>query len=240
MVAMTESGQTARMPEGRPAAAPQALPDFVLHDADSPQRQQCEHYITSQYSTVYGARLKAFLPQLLSMSRDGELQACVGLRAGAETPLFLEHYLDMPVEQAIAAVCRRPVNRHSIVEIGNLVSTQGGGSLLLFLLMAESLEKAGFQWLVFTATPQVEKLVKRLGVEPCFIASADGERLGAQLQDWGSYYRSRPNVMAVNITSALQAVREHELLGRILEQHGASSDRLGRELRPVRWQEAHA
>ena len=238
MVAMTESTQPVRTEPRRRLEAP--LPDFALHDTASPQRQRCERYITSQYSAIYGARLKAFLPHLLSMSRDGELQACVGLRAGAETPLFLEHYLDMPVEQAIAAVCRRPVNRHCIVEIGNLVSTQGGGSLLLFLQMAAALEKAGFQWLVFTATPQVEKLVKRLGVEPCFIAHAEGERLGEQLQDWGSYYRSRPNVMAVNISQALDAVRNQELLGRILEQHSASSDRLGRELRPSRWQEVHA
>lgn len=73
--------------------------EFTLHSVTSGRRKQLESYVAEQYNRSYGARITHFMPLLLSMSRAGQLEVVVGVRSAYDDALFLEHYLDKPVEQ---------------------------------------------------------------------------------------------------------------------------------------------
>ncbi|MBV1932298.1 MAG: thermostable hemolysin [Porticoccaceae bacterium] len=226
------------------AAGGVQVAEFALHSVTSMQRKQLESYIAKQYNGIYGATITNFMPSLLSMSRAGQLQAAVGVRPASDETLFLEHYLDKPIEQEIAALAKLPVDRQSVVEIGNLVATGKGGSQLLFVLMTAVLEAAGFQWFVFTATPQVEKLIKRLHFCPYPLTYADARRLdnpccdatgsASQGESWGTYYDSRPKVMAGDIRHAMAIIRASSRLVRVVQQYHGKISSLAELLRDQR------
>jgi len=185
---------------------------FLLSQTDDVNRTALEHYIARQYFACHKAHIASFLPQLLSMSQGTEVQGVVGLQSASEGPLFLEQYLDQNIEQMIASIINQPTDRNSIIEIGNLVSTRPGGSQLLFIMLAFAIERAGFRWLAFTATGQVNKLVKRLCATPIFLANARADRLGKPAEIWGEYYQKNPNVMVVDLKEALGNVSENEMI----------------------------
>lgn len=68
---------------------------------------------------------------------DGSLHGAVGCRGAATQALFLEHYLDEPIEDLIAARVGTSVERADVVEVGNLAARGAGMSrLLIVALMA--------------------------------------------------------------------------------------------------------
>jgi tetratricopeptide (TPR) repeat protein len=70
--------------------------------SNATQRAALEGFIAARFQRAYGARLTHFLPHLLGL-RDGagEWQAAVGYADAAAGPLFLEQYLDAPVEELL-------------------------------------------------------------------------------------------------------------------------------------------
>ena len=108
---------------------------FETHFSGDTQRPQLEHYIAEQYQNFYGATVTDFLPVLVEMQFSCSSIAALGLRPGDSNPMFLESYLDFPVEQNIARHVKQPVFRGDIVEVGNLVATKSGASRLLFVVM---------------------------------------------------------------------------------------------------------
>jgi len=193
-------------------------------------RGQLEVYIAEQYLQAYGASISSFMPLLLSMSYAEHTTAAVGLRSASRGPLFLESYLDNPAEQEVACLARQPVDRHRVVEIGNLVVTGRGGSQLLFVIMTAVLEAAGYHWFIFTATPQVEKLVNRLNFNPYSLTYAEAQRVDGRLQDWGSYYTTQPKVMAGDIRQAMTIVRDNPRLLPVLRHYRGEIDCLAEHL----------
>jgi hypothetical protein len=216
-------------------SAPVETFEFRLHAAGGAERPALERFIADAYRQIYSAELSHFLPLLLTLGNDGRTQAAVGMRPGAlGVPMFLEHYLDQPVEQLIAARVGSPVARSGIVEIGNLAATRRGASPLLFLIMAAALDAAGFRWLAFTATPQVEKLVTRLQYRPLLLSEVDPTRLGDELAQWGSYYETRPQVMCVALADALRSTRASAAIAATLERHAAVIATLAKRLHEYR------
>lgn len=159
-----------------------------------PGRSEVECFIAERFQAAHGARVAGLMPLLFGVWSGEACRAVLGIRPAAGGPLYLEHYLDQPAEQAIAAICRVPVSRATLVEIGNLVSAPGGATPLLFLLLLAVLDRAGYRWLMFTATPQVQRGVRALGFEIVSVCTADPLRV-ADTAAWGSYYDSRPQVM---------------------------------------------
>jgi hypothetical protein len=187
-------------------------PIFRAHLPESRERHGVERYIAERFHAAHGAEIHDFMPVLLTMGCPGTLTAATGFRAAADHPLFLEHYLDTPVEQAVAAVAQAPVARSGIVEIGNLVATRGGASYLLFMVLTAMLERAGFDWVVFTATPQVRRALAHLGLTVHAVCDADPTRLPRHaIDDWGRYYASEPQVVAGDIARAMSVLRGRAL-----------------------------
>jgi hypothetical protein len=208
--------------------------DFELLTSGSAERNAIEAYIARKYLHTHKAKISSFMPLLLSMSQKGECHAVAGLRPGFNGPMFLENYLDGRVEQYMAALFRQPMSRNSVVEIGNLAATKKGSSIILFIVLASALEMAGYHWMIFTATPEVRKLINRLNVNPLELAEADPDRLGEKAADWGNYYDNKPKVMVCNIRESMDIVRRCETLFEQLLSCEAMITRLGHYLKYYR------
>lgn len=179
----------------------------ALHPRGSGGRAAVECYIHAVFARGYGAEINHYLPQLMSLrDGEGELLAALGMRCGNSGKLFLEIYLDEPVEQRLAAVAGVAVQRDSIVEIGNLASGRAGAARWLFLALAAYLHGRGAQWAIFTVAPFLKNTFLKLGFKLHVLARADKARLGEEASDWGSYYDAAPEVMAVDVTQAFYAV----------------------------------
>lgn len=158
------------------------------------------------------------MPCLLGLY-DGEqqLQAALGVRCGQQGALFLEHYLDVPVEHCIAEHSggSQP-SRGLIAEVGNLAAVGAGHARLLIVALTDLLAAAGFRWVAFTGTPMLLNSFQRLGLGLLHLGAADGRRLGDELADWGSYYATQPQVMVGDVLAAhqrLQALGVYRRLG---------------------------
>ena len=183
--------------EAPPAAA--ALRVQVC-DGGDPGRAEVAAFIRARFASRYGARVRRQMPRLLAL-RDpaGSLIAAVGLRTAGPQPLFLEHYLNAPVEQYIHARAGAGVGRATIVEIGNLALAAAGHARTVIVALTAYLCGAGLDWVVFTAVTSLRNSFARMGLEPIELAGADPGRLGSRAADWGRYYESRPLVYAGNV-----------------------------------------
>jgi len=170
-------------------------------------RAELEVYIRDIFAHSYDARIKHFLPQLMSLRMaNNELVAALGIRSASSERLFLENYLDTPVEQRLAEVAGIAVQRDSIVEIGNLASTRAGSARWLFLALAAYLHGRSTEWAIYTVAPFLKNTFLKLGFNMHTLAKADKSRLGDDAGDWGSYYDASPEVMAVEVSQAFYAV----------------------------------
>lgn len=193
-------------------------PVFEIHNENSYERASVEHYISAQFEAAHGAKISEYMPDLLTMRCAGQLSGAAGIRFADENNLFLERYLTSSIEKTISEFTGENADRHSIVEIGNLVATHRGSSQLLFILLTAILNKVDCQWAVFTATPIVEKLLCKLGLELHHLADALSSALHNpnDLANWGSYYQSKPKVFCVSPEPSLKALSERKTLSSIL------------------------
>ncbi|MCB2047002.1 MAG: thermostable hemolysin [Novosphingobium sp.] len=147
--------------------------------------------IRRKYQEVFGA---AFRPSFESWMHagNGEGAALGYCRAGAQ-PLYLEGYLDCPIEDMVSAALGRQVERNSIIEIGNLAADSAPGMVELWGQAANDLGGNG-EVAVATLTAKVRRMFARIGLPVTVLAPARPERLGTGAAQWGSYYESDPMV----------------------------------------------
>ncbi len=170
----------------------------------SPRRPGVEQFIARAFGERHGAEVRSFLPELLGLCDKGnELCAAAGYRPAATWRLFLEQYLDQPVEEALASQLGSPVSRDGIVEIGNLAGGTCRAARQLVALLPRYLLERGHTWVVFTATDLVRRILGGAGAHLVELAPADPARLGAGAEAWGAYYRMDPRVMAGFIPEGL-------------------------------------
>lgn len=175
----------------------------------APRRAAAEAFIGEVFQRHYGAVVRSFAPNLMLLEDGDRISAAAGWRCAGEDRLFLETYLDEPIEAAVARLAGQPVKREAIVEVGNLAADRPGGSVDVILNLARHLDRLGYEWVAFTATRELIGIFRRLGLPPLALAPADPSRLGADAADWGSYYESQPVVVAGRIALALEMVKRH-------------------------------
>lgn len=195
---------------GRTRVSREALPSgLCLVDGGHPLREQAERFIARRFFEVHGARISEFMPELLALcGNDGCILAAVGIRSAADGPLFLEYYLDLPVETAIArnADLLQPLPlREAIVEIGNLASVDRSASRKLFKALAGLLDARQFGWAVFTGCTSLHRMFKNLGIETVELGRALQSCLPAEQQSWGGYYEDDPRVVAGRVSRGRDA-----------------------------------
>lgn len=180
--------------------------NLFLAPVGSPRRVEFENFVRERFASHHGARVRAFMPCLLGLvDQHGQLLGVVGLRSGAVRPLFLERYLQQPVEAVIAARHgNNPPSREQIVEVGNLAAGNPGTARLLIIALTDLLVAMGYRWVCFTGTLGLLNSFKRLGLTPLALGAADPACMGEELADWGSYYDNLPQVMAGDIYAGHQ------------------------------------
>lgn len=186
--------------------------EVSLYGPNCRGRDELEHFIAAKYRQIHSAELNEYLPLLLGVHDRGRPVCAAGFRPGLYRPMFLEQYLDAPIEQQVATLSRQPVDRCSLVEIGNLAVACEGYGPFIMTVMTASLAEAGYEWMVFTVTAQVERLIRRLGFKPYYLAGADADRLEGDKSHWGSYYENNPRVMVGNIKTAMDIIADNTFL----------------------------
>lgn len=192
----------AARPGQRDAPAPSTFARMRCFGPVAPERAAIEDFIAARYSAAFGATLRRFMPWLATFEDDaGELHAALGLRAADHEPLFIERYLDLPVEEAIGALCGAAVPRASIIEVGNFAARHAGDTRRMIHALVERLADCDYRHVVFAATAGLRNAFARLGLAPVALASADPLRLGAERADWGNYYAGDPQVLVGDLES---------------------------------------
>ncbi|QAZ40589.1 hypothetical protein C1M51_14785 [Methylibium sp. Pch-M] len=189
-------------------AAP--VPHFAWHGVGDPGRARVEEFIRRVYGERYGARVRQFAPVLVSLRDGADPDAPVLAAAGyrvATQPLFLEHYLDVPIEHALAVGAAQPP-RERIVEVGHLAAVRAGEGRRLILRLAQHLAGLQVEWVVSTLTEELRHLFTRMGVVPRALGPADPARLGDAAHDWGRYYEHHPVVLAGHLPLAMRRLAE--------------------------------
>ena len=195
----------------RRAPAPLTL-SLGLDRSDSAGRQELEAFIAQKFERQHSAQIHHFLPYLLSLRDSDNLGAVVGLRPAHEGELFLERYLDVPIEQAISQAFWTPVDSDRIVEIGNLAAATPSSAYMLFTILAGVLHQAGLRWVVCTATPQVKFMLDKIQFPSRTICTADAACLKDDTSQWGDYYASRPQVIVGDTEAAAYRVASNRAL----------------------------
>jgi hypothetical protein len=178
----------------------------VIHidDPHRAERLRVEAFVERTYRESYGVVLKEHYPTLMSVQdAAGRIYAVVGFRLARESSLFLEQYLDEPVERAVGRAwgCVAPA-RSMIVEIGNLASDGRGATVLLFFALASHLSGLGCTFACATATRQLRGLFAKAGIRAVELAPADPGRLADRGASWGAYYETEPLVLCGSIDRA--------------------------------------
>jgi hypothetical protein len=164
---------------------------------DASERPELEAFVGAAFKRGHDATVTSFMPTLLSFrDRAGELRGVVGLRGATPQPLYLEQYLEQPVEAAIAAATGQPVRREHVVEVGNLAGANCRAAMRMVALLPGYLLSRDYRWIVFTATSTVRGILEGFGAPLVELAHADGARVAGSPDRWGRYYEKDPRVLA--------------------------------------------
>lgn len=178
---------------------------YEIIDQAHVKRPQVEQFSAQRFRNAHGAHISNFMPRLIALfNTRGDIVAALGLRCAAGEALFLEHYLQHPIEQAIST---SPLGQHSmasrqdIVEIGNLASIDRFASRKLFRILALLLISEGYQWATFTGCPSLRKVFSLLGIQTTSLGPAMQSCLPENQQSWGTYFDDNPCVLAGQVDS---------------------------------------
>lgn len=189
--------------------------DLTRSLAGDASRHEFEAFIQERFQLAHGARISHFMPELFGLN-DGNNSLCAvaGVRRAATGSLFLEHYLNEPVEQMILARAGRPVERAGIVEVGNLAASSLGSARLSIITVTWLLAMGGFEWVAFTGNASLVNSFNRLGLRPITLCVADPLRLGEERHAWGTYYQTQPSVHVGDIRAGFNHLSETGLFER--------------------------
>ncbi len=173
-------------------------------------RDQLERFVADRFEHTHQARVRSFLPTLVGLEdRHGQLRCALGYRSAAQERLFLEQYLDTPIEHAIesAGAQATAVRREEIVEVGNLAGRGCRAAVYLVSQIPRYLLARGFRWIAFTSTDRVREILQGFHAPVLDLGPADPARLKGGAEDWGRYYEADPRVLAAWLPDGLSFSR---------------------------------
>ena len=147
--------------------------------------------ISRRYHEVFGATVRPGFDHW--MQSGNEAGAALGFRRAGSEPLYLESYLDCPIQELVSTTLGKPVERSAIIEIGNFAADNALAMVELWGRASNDLGHNG-EVAAATLTASLRRMFSRIGVPIIALAPARPERLGKQAEQWGSYYASDPMV----------------------------------------------
>jgi len=173
-------------------------------------RAELEAYVQARFASKHGAQVRTFMPTLVAFrNRRGELSGVTGIRGADESALYLEHYLDQPIEARLLAALRaqspdwsvdrggiRTIRRDEIVEVGNLAGASCRAAVRMVAQLPLFLMQRRYAWIVFTATSAVRQILQGFGAPLIELGRADPASVAGANDAWGRYYETDPRVFA--------------------------------------------
>lgn len=188
----------------RRSHVPPANGHVVCIGEGHPLREEAERLVERVYAQRFEAHLFAHFPLLLSLlDGDGSIVAVAGVRFAARGPLFLEHYLEAPVETVVSGVFNAAVSRDAIAEIGSLAADSPCRIAVMFRALAAHLDASGVTIAAATATRKLRRVFATMNFEAQEIAPATIEHLPQSARAWGSYYAHDPVVVAGRVAAGM-------------------------------------
>lgn len=172
---------------------------------DAHNRQELEAFICAMFKRAHNAEIKHFMPKLMSVrGLNGELLAACGLRHADQGPLFLETYLDAPIETLISKHNGTEITREEILEVGNLAVAEPANVRSLLASISVYLHSTNSEFAVFTGISTLRNSLTKLNMPLQLLGEASINRIPKQERAaWGSYYNERPQVMAIRRTQPI-------------------------------------
>lgn len=188
-------------------------PTFHTAPRGHADRIALERFIAERYARAYKARVTHFADNLVGLrSAAGPWTAAVGFTVAGRNRLFVEQYLEVPVEEEVSLHANVRVERRRIVEVGNLAAPRPGAARDVIVCMTRLLHELGRSWVVLTGTRTLLNSFARLGIQTIELAPARPSRLADRGASWGSYYACDPRVIAADISLGYRqvaALEEH-------------------------------
>ncbi len=171
---------------------------------------QATGFIRDTYARAYGANVDTFMPKIMRVSNAaGEFRAVMGFRLAGQERLFLENYLDDPIEDVISRYLGKPVKRSEIIEVGNLAEAEPGDARMALVGGTAYMRSLGCRWLVFTGVSRMRNAFRRLGLDIWELMAADENMLPPEeVAKWGSYYLGHPVVCFGDIKQGHDILQE--------------------------------
>ncbi|KHK93517.1 thermostable hemolysin [Novosphingobium malaysiense] len=160
--------------------------------------------VRRRYSEIHGACLMPTFCKYRHVERAETPRAALGFHRAGEAPLYLERYLDGPVDAAVSAAMGRRVTRESIIEIGNLAADDAFAMIELWGSVSNDLGE-DCEIAVATLTAPLRAMFGRIGVPLYVLAPATADRADEPGR-WGRYYASDPQVCAGVIADGQKAI----------------------------------
>jgi hypothetical protein len=161
--------------------------------------------ISDRYREIYGANLSPSFAAYLSYKKGPASTAALGFGRAGDQPLFLERYLDAPIETLVRPAFDREIERDQIIEIGNFAATSPYAMIALWGAAANDLASTS-EIAVATLTRPLRRMFRRIGVPIVDLAEALPHRLGESAGEWGTYFAADPRVCAGIISEGQAAI----------------------------------
>lgn len=175
--------------------------------------------IRESYHQVYNASLARCMTWLLGLyDAHGVLTSACGIQEASEGPLYLEKYLDDPIESTLSARLGITVPRCSIIEVGNFAARDGASARIMYAALCQLLIQYQYAWIVFTGTKKIRNTFHRMSLKPIELMPANPQRLGAESLCWGEYYQHDPRIMAGELAGGHTTLSQTSLLLQLLSE----------------------
>jgi hypothetical protein len=170
---------------------------LLAYERGQPGREVAEQFVREGFFRTHQACVQSFLPTLLALC-DGRsvVRGVVGCRFAAQEPLFLERYLDQPIEILISTRTGARVSREELVEVGNLACRNSRVAQNLVGLLPRYLLSRGCTWIAFTATSSIRRILRHAGARLLDLGAAEAAKANGSGDHWGRYYDNDPRIMA--------------------------------------------
>jgi hypothetical protein len=179
----------------------------ILLKTSNTNYEEIKGFIAAAFYDAYKAKIKITFKNLMTVfNAKNEVIAAAGLRFAKEEELFFEQYLDGKIEDVLSDILGKKILREKIVEIGSLASKEKGAAKLLYAEIANFLKQKKYHYVVATGTDFLQKNFEKISFNPLIICDASPEKLKDKTVDWGSYYDSKPKVMALDVEQCCEAI----------------------------------
>jgi hypothetical protein len=217
--------------------SPQKRKDRVPFDmdvcflGDAKKREEISTFIRDGYKKAFDADISVTMPALLYIE-EKNLKAALGMRGGKET-FFVQQYLDKPVIECVKGHLPE-VAVEQLVEIGSLYSNSNRFTIPLFMVTAVTAYLLGKKALILCGTEHVLDLLTKSGVKFYKLADAKESHLQPSLDDWGTYYQTNPQVVAVSVDAVMALIEGNKfykkLFNRLAEKIEVTCSKLAGKL----------